>query len=78
MAARAVAFSSAKPGADLAQLAQSEEVDLLLIDGRRPLLGEGVPRGDVGDVLQEAECDVAEACEISSLGPPLSQQQPLG
>src|SRR3712207_3945565 len=41
------------------RLSKSEEVDLLLMDGRRPLLGEGVPRGDVGTVLQEAECDVA-------------------
>lgn len=59
VAARAVTFSSARAGVDLAQLAKSEEVDLLLIDGRRPLLGEGVPRGDVGAVLAEAECDVA-------------------
>ena len=58
IAARAVAFSSADPGADLAGLARSEEVSLLLIDGRRPLLGEGVPRGDVGEVLREAPCDV--------------------
>jgi Kef-type K+ transport system membrane component KefB len=59
IAARGVAFSSANPGEDLARLAKNEEVDLLLIDGARPLLGEGVPRGDVGTVLQEAECDVA-------------------
>jgi Kef-type K+ transport system membrane component KefB len=59
VAARAVAFSSAEPGADLARLAKNEEVDFLMMDGYRPLLGEGVPRGDVGTVLQEAECDVA-------------------
>ena len=59
IAARSVAFVSADPGADLARLAKSEEVDLLLVDGRRPLLGEGVPRGDVGTVLREAESDVA-------------------
>jgi Kef-type K+ transport system membrane component KefB len=58
IAARGVAFVSANPGADLARLAKSEEVDLLLMDGRRPLLGGGVPRGDVGMVLNEAECDV--------------------
>jgi nucleotide-binding universal stress UspA family protein len=33
-------------------------VDLVLIDGRRPLLGEGVPRGEVGRVLDQAPCDV--------------------
>jgi Kef-type K+ transport system membrane component KefB len=59
IAARGVAFVSPNPGRDLARLAKSEEVDLLLMDGRRPLLGGGVPRGDVGVVLQEAECDVA-------------------
>ena len=59
IAARGVAFTSADPGADLVRLSAAEEVDLLLMDGRRPLLGEGVPRGDVGTVLREAECDVA-------------------
>jgi Kef-type K+ transport system membrane component KefB len=59
IAARSVAFTSVDPGADLVRLAKSEEVDLLLMDGRRPLLGEGVPRGDVGTLLREAECDVA-------------------
>jgi hypothetical protein len=59
IAARGVAFVSPNPGRDLARLAKSEEVDLLLMDGRRPLLGGGVPRGDVGMVLNEAECDVA-------------------
>ncbi|MEA2479656.1 MAG: hypothetical protein QOJ07_1578 [Thermoleophilaceae bacterium] len=59
IAARAVAFASADPGADLVELARNEEVDLLLLDGRRPLLGGGVPRGDVGTVLEGADCDVA-------------------
>ena len=59
IAARAVAFTSVQPGGDLVELAGSEEVDLVLMDGRRPLLGEGVPRGDVGAVLARAPCDVA-------------------
>ena len=59
IAARSVAFSSAHPGADLVRLAQKEEVDLVLMDGRRPLLGEGVPRGEVGEVLESAPSDVA-------------------
>ncbi len=57
-AARAVAFVSADIGSDLSRLANADEVALLLIDGRRPLLGEGVPRGAVGKVLAEAPCDV--------------------
>ena len=58
IAARAVAFVSADIGADLSRLGRADEVSLLLIDGRRPLLGEGVPRGEVGEVLREAPCDV--------------------
>jgi Kef-type K+ transport system membrane component KefB len=58
-AARAVAFISTDPGSDLVRLAGSEEVALVLVNGRRPLLGEGVPRGAVGEVLREAPCDVA-------------------
>jgi K+:H+ antiporter len=59
VAARGVAFTSADPGKDLVRLVESEQVDLLLLDGRRPLLGEGVPRGDVATVLRDAPCDVA-------------------
>ena len=57
--ARGVAFTSVDAGKDLAKLAEREEVDLLLVDGRRPLLGGGVPRGSVGSVLARAPCDVA-------------------
>ena len=59
IAARSVAFTSSDPGSDLARLAKADEVDLLLVEGSRPLLGDGVPRGDVGTLLREAECDVA-------------------
>ena len=59
VAARAVAFTSVEPGRDLAKLAGSQEVDLVLIDGRRPLRGDAVPRGGVGAVLADAPCDVA-------------------
>jgi nucleotide-binding universal stress UspA family protein len=54
-----VAFTSTDPGQDLVRLAQEEAVDLILMDGRRPLLGRGVPRGSVGAVLEKAPCDVA-------------------
>jgi Kef-type K+ transport system membrane component KefB len=59
VAARAVAFTSSDVGRDLVRLAEDEAVDLLVLDGRRPLLGGGVPRGDVGTVLDKAPCDVA-------------------
>lgn len=56
---RAAAFISTDAGRDLSEIAAHEEVDLLLLDGRRPLVGEAVPRGAVGAVLAEAPCDVA-------------------
>ena len=59
IASRAVAITSSNPGRDLTRLARSPEVDLVLLDGRRPLLGDGVPREDVGVVLSQAPCDVA-------------------
>lgn len=51
-------FNSAHPGHDVARLAEGEEVDLVLVDGRRPLLGGGVPRGEVGTILERAPSDV--------------------
>ena len=59
IAARSMAFVSPRPGDNLAELAKTEEVDLVLVDGSRPLLGDGVPRGDVGLVLERAIPDVA-------------------
>jgi Kef-type K+ transport system membrane component KefB len=59
LSARALAFTSPDAGADMVRLATEQQVDLLLMDGRRPLLGQGVPRGAVGDVLRNAPCDVA-------------------
>jgi Kef-type K+ transport system membrane component KefB len=56
---RAVALTSADIGSDLTKLAVAEHAALVLIDGRRPLLGDGIPREGVGVVLREASCDVA-------------------
>jgi len=56
---RGIAFTSAHTGEDLARMVASENVDLVLIDGRRPLLGRGVPRAGVGAVLRDAQSDVA-------------------
>jgi Kef-type K+ transport system membrane component KefB len=60
---RSVAFTSVTPGNDYVRLASEQEIDLILLDGRRPLLGEGVPRGAVGEVLDRAPCDVAVLVE---------------
>jgi hypothetical protein len=59
LAVRTVAFTTADPAGDLLRLAAEQPIDLVLLDGRRPLLGEGVPRGPVGEVLLAAPCDVA-------------------
>ncbi|MGH2854216.1 MAG: cation:proton antiporter [Solirubrobacteraceae bacterium] len=80
--ARAVALTSADPGRDLTRLCRSEEVDLVLLDGRRPLLGDGVPREEVGTVLGDARCDVAvlvarEGVAVSP-GPERSVVVPFG
>jgi K+:H+ antiporter len=58
IAARAVALTSSQPGQDIVRIDDREEVDLVLVDGRRPLLGPGVPRGDVGTILAKAPSDV--------------------
>ncbi len=58
-AARTLAFISSQAAHDLDRLLGKEEVDLVITDGRRPLLGGGVPRGDVGSLLENAPCDVA-------------------
>ena len=60
---RTIAFTTPDAGEDLVRLASDETIDLVLIDGRRPLLGDGVPKGDVGEVLAEAPCDVAVLVE---------------
>jgi Kef-type K+ transport system membrane component KefB/nucleotide-binding universal stress UspA family protein len=73
VAARAIAFSSSHPGDDLARLAESEEIDLLLVDGQRPLLREPIPLVDIQPVLERAPCDagvlVAREGERIGLGP---------
>ena len=55
---RPVAFASSSPGEDLARLAESEDVDLVLVEGHRPLIGQPIPLADVRPVLQRAPCDV--------------------
>jgi Kef-type K+ transport system membrane component KefB len=82
IAARAVAFISPDPAADVVRVAEREKVDLVLVDGRRPLLGEGVPRGEVGVVLRDTPCDVAvvvarEGQEVAP-GPESSVLVPFG
>ena len=48
----------------------------MLLDGRRPLLGEGIPRGPVGEVLEKAPCDVAVLVERPGM-PAIDAQHPV-
>jgi hypothetical protein len=57
--ARGVALTSSSPGSDLAHIVEREPVDLVLTEGRRRLVGEGVPLGDVGELMEQAVSDVA-------------------
>jgi nucleotide-binding universal stress UspA family protein len=63
LSARVAAFTSGHPGRDYVRIASRDQVDLILVDGRRPVLGEGLPTGAVGRVLDEAPCDVAVLIE---------------
>jgi len=76
IAARVAAFTTILPGQDYVRLASEEEVDLIMLDGRRPLLGEGVPRGAVGQVLEQAPCDVAVLVERQE-GPTIDADHPV-
>ena len=59
IANRGVALASQRPGADLAEIVEKEPVDLVVIEGRRRLIGDGVPLGEVSVLLERAPCDVA-------------------
>ena len=60
---RTVAFSSPSWGRDVVRLASRENVDLLLVEAPRAEVG-----GDLGAILEEAPCDVAELVQAG--GPP--------
>ncbi|MGA8717907.1 MAG: cation:proton antiporter, partial [Solirubrobacteraceae bacterium] len=57
--ARGVALTSSNPGSDLAHIVEHEPIDLVLTEGRRRIIGDGVPLGDVGDLMEQASSDVA-------------------
>jgi Kef-type K+ transport system membrane component KefB len=59
VAARGVALTSSNLATDLVHIVGREPVDLVLIEGRRRIVGDGVPLGEVGELLQNAACDVA-------------------
>ena len=57
--ARAASFTAARPGEELARLADELDVELLLADAPDELLTAGAPGGQLAAVLEETPCDVA-------------------
>jgi Kef-type K+ transport system membrane component KefB len=56
---RVAALTSADPARDLLQLGGGSEIDLVIVDGRRPVIGGGILGGPVAAVLAGAPSDVA-------------------
>lgn len=56
---RAATYISPDFAADLVRLTTEHPVDLLVVDGQRPLVGEPVPRGPILPILANVPCDVA-------------------
>jgi len=76
-----IAFATADPASDLVRMAEEQEVDLILLDGRRPLVGEAIPGGSVRAVLEKAACDVAVLVEretVPEVGPDRPVVVPFG
>jgi len=78
IAARSVAYISANPARDLERVAAADNIDLVLLDGRRPLIGDVVPGGEVSSLLRDAPSDVAaliaredQPIEIGAGGKPI-------
>ena len=61
--ARSVAFLSPRPADDVVRLAERQDVDLALLDGRRALFGGGPLGGEIGGIFDRAPCDVAVLVE---------------
>jgi Kef-type K+ transport system membrane component KefB len=80
--ARGVALTSVNPGSDLAHIVEHEPIDLVLTEGRRRIIGDGVPLGDVGELMEHSASDVAvlvaKEGDPIELGPNLPVVVPFG
>nr|MBA2382386.1 cation:proton antiporter [Chloroflexota bacterium] len=75
--AHVAALTSVQPARDLARLAGVTEIDLVVLDGRRPLLGDGPLGGSVGGVLEGILCDVAVLISGKNATPELGPSRPI-
>jgi hypothetical protein len=57
--ARVAALTSVRTGRDLVDLGGGGEIDLILVDGRRPVVGRAILGGPVGTLLENGPSDVA-------------------
>jgi nucleotide-binding universal stress UspA family protein len=77
-----MAFVSNNLGSDLLDIVELAPVDLVMIEGRRRLIGQGVPLGEVSVLLEKAECDaavlIAREAEPIELGSGKSVLVPFG
>ena len=69
VASRAVTYISPDFARDLVRLTTEHPVDLLIVDGQRPLVGEPVPRGPILSILADVPCDVAVVIDRSDVVP---------
>jgi Kef-type K+ transport system membrane component KefB len=77
VASRGVAFTSRNIAADVVHITEREPIDLVLIEGRRRLIGEGLPLGEVGTLLEGAPCDAAVLIAREGTPITLGPDQPL-
>ena len=68
---RAVTYISPDFASDLLRLTKDHPVDLLIVDGQRPIVGDPVPRGPVLSILANVPCDVAVMIDRSDVVRPV-------
>ncbi len=74
ISARVAAFTSSEPGEDIARLATEQSVDLVLVDARPDMLGQGLLGSSVGEVLRSSPADVGV---LVGGGPPVEPGRPV-
>jgi nucleotide-binding universal stress UspA family protein len=77
VAVRAAAFTSADPSEEIVRLSSEQEVDLLLLDAPRALLGEGLPCSETLAVLERVPCDVGLLVIRGHGAPALAAARPI-
>ncbi|MEO6578669.1 MAG: cation:proton antiporter [Candidatus Limnocylindria bacterium] len=77
MTSGAVTYISPGFAPDLIRLTTQHPVDLLVVDGQRPLVGEPVPRGPILSILANVPCDVAVVIDRPKTAPQAGSDAPI-